>query len=50
MPDEIDPERLTVQIAVLGDDERHITVTPAREAQRRYTVAARRHPTAPVAK
>ena len=41
LPAEIDPQRVTVAIEVLGDDDRRITVTPAREAQRRYTDAAR---------
>ena len=41
LPAEIDPERVTVAIEVLGDDERQITVTPIRETQRRYVDAAR---------
>jgi tRNA threonylcarbamoyladenosine biosynthesis protein TsaE len=41
LPAEIDPERITVAIEVLGDDDRQVTVTPAREAQRRYTDAAK---------
>ena len=41
LPAEIDPERVTVAIEVLGDDERQITVTPIRATQRRYVDAAR---------
>ncbi len=41
LPAEIDPERVTVAIEVLGDDERQITVAPIRETQLRYLDAAR---------
>jgi tRNA threonylcarbamoyladenosine biosynthesis protein TsaE len=40
LPEEIDPERITVAIEVLGDDEREITIMPALESQRRYLDAA----------
>jgi tRNA threonylcarbamoyladenosine biosynthesis protein TsaE len=40
LPAGIDPERITVAIEVLGDDEREITVAPAREGQRRYADTA----------
>jgi tRNA threonylcarbamoyladenosine biosynthesis protein TsaE len=40
LPAEIDPERVTVAIEVLGDDERQITVRPIRQTQRRYVDAA----------
>lgn len=40
LPEEVDPERLTVRIEVLGGDDRRITVTAANPAQRRYLNAA----------
>ena len=40
LPDEVDPDRLTVQIEVLAGDERRITLSAADEEQRRYVVAA----------
>lgn len=50
LPAEIDPERVTVAIEVVGDDERQITVTPIRETQRRYVNAGRAwRPGSPVA-
>jgi tRNA threonylcarbamoyladenosine biosynthesis protein TsaE len=41
LPTEIDPERLTVAISVLSEDEREITVTAASSRQQRYLDAAR---------
>ncbi len=40
LPAEIDPERITVSIEVLGDDDRRTTVVPSRPEQQRYVVAA----------
>lgn len=40
LPAEIDPERITVSIEVLGDDDRRITVAPSQVEQQRYVVAA----------
>jgi len=41
LPAEIDPERITVAIAVIGDDARRITLTPSRDDQQSYVDAAR---------
>lgn len=40
LPSELDPGRVTVSIDVLSDDERRITVSPARDDQHRYVAAA----------
>lgn len=40
LPAELDPNRVTVSIDVLGDDERRITVAPSRDEQLRYVEAA----------
>ena len=39
-PAEMDPQRVTVSLEVLSDDERSITVTPSRAEQGRYVEAA----------
>jgi tRNA threonylcarbamoyladenosine biosynthesis protein TsaE len=40
LPAEIDPERITVSIEVMDDEERRVTVTTSREGQARYVEAA----------
>lgn len=40
LPEEIDPDRLTVAIEVLTGDDRLIQITPANDGQRRYVEAA----------
>ena len=40
LPDEVDPERITVRIDVLSDEERRIAVVPSNAEQRRYVDAA----------
>lgn len=40
LPAEVDPERVTVRIELLGGDERRITITAADDEQLRYVVAA----------
>lgn len=40
LPEEIDPDRLSVAIEVLAGDDRLIQITPANDGQRRYVEAA----------
>jgi tRNA threonylcarbamoyladenosine biosynthesis protein TsaE len=40
LPSEIDPERVTINFEVLGDDDRRISVVQARDSHRRYSEAA----------
>jgi tRNA threonylcarbamoyladenosine biosynthesis protein TsaE len=42
LPDEIDPNRVTVAIEVLTDDDRTLTITTSRPDQLRYLDAAQR--------
>ncbi len=40
LPEELDPARITISIEVVGDDERRITIMPARTGDHRYVDAA----------
>lgn len=40
LPEEIDPERISVAIEIMAGDDRLIRITPAKDDQRRYIEAA----------